>query len=667
LLLAVSGLLVILTRGIVGPLPAGAGAAARPRQDEPPAARLHVPLTQKGVNIAGAGPALEPVGQLGGAVGPVAGRDGLIYAGIGQRLAVLDARDDLRPRLVGQTAPLGWWPADIALRWPYAYVAAGTAGLWLFDVGNAAAPTPLLQAIDDATVRAVALDGDRAYLAAAGAGLIILDIGHPTRAIELARYRGEGPGYENELASATDVAVVGSMAYVSNDDDYGLWAIDVSRPDRPRRTAMSSQQDGIAVAAAGHTVYQLDNDAGLTIYDARDPRDLKTIGGFDDDHMVDIALVGPFAFLASSRSGPAATSRVRVLDVADPGHPREVATLPTPGQAWAIGRDEGRLFVGDGRGGARIYRITDPAAPVARGAYRALGGTRAVAVEGGFAYVADNPGPAPGYGLDPSSRLEVVDVSDPAAPGHLGSVDTPATAVEMVAAGRWLYLACELAGVRVLDIGDPAHPREAGVFDRPASGLAHGGQRLYTASVERDASAPGQGLVRILDASDPTALRQLGAFTTPIQALGPLAALGTTVYAADSSGIVVADTSDPAQPRRHAFLPGYVVDLATYGSRLYALQQRFLVIYDLADPAAPRQLALASLSEDLGIGWRLAVSGRYVQVVTTGGIVTLDMLDAAAPRETSRWLGQWVWDAAASDGRVFAATDTLGLVIFETG
>lgn len=641
-----------------------------PHQSRP---TIYLPMVQQGHYLEPVGPKLASAGQLGGKAGPVFASGSRAYAGIGQRLKVLDVSNPDAPILLGETQPLGYSVEDIVVRGALTYVAAGPQGLKIFDVSDPARPVWIRDVVGGASIWAVTLDGSRAYLAAGRSGLIILDLGDPAAPTEIARYNGAGPGWEDRLESATDVAVVGNMAYVTNNDEYGLWAIDITNPRAPRRTAMSSQQDGVAVAAAGHTVYQIDNDSGLTIYDASDPETLKVVGWVNDDRIVDIVLGGRYAYLASRMSGEEGTSEVRVVDVGDPARPKQVATVTTPGQANALGIDGSRLYVGDGNGGLRVVDVTVPAAPRARGAYAILGGPKAIDTSGRYAYVANGPGAGLSSRTDPDQGLAVVDIADPRRPVQRAFLRTPQLPVDVLVGGSYAYLACGTGGVRIVDIADPARPADVAVYAESSSGgpgsadgLALGRDRLYVASLEMAPAGLERGKVWIVDVSDPTAPREIGAFTTPVQALGPMAVRGTTVFAADSGGLQIVDAARPAAPRRLGSIPGYFVDVAVVGSRLYALQQTFLEIHDVADPAEPRRLGIYGFAGDVGIGAHLKVAGRYVVIATTAGLVTLDVGDPAAPHETSRWLESSVWDLALGDGFVFAATETRGLEVFGT-
>ena len=69
-------------------------------------------------------------------------------------------------------------------------------------------------------------------------------------------------------------------------------------------------------------------------------------------------------------------------------------------------------------------------------------------VVGGLAYVADG-----------SSGLQIVDISNPAAPFIRGAVDTPGDASDVIVAGALAYIADGTSGLQIIDVSNPAAPK----------------------------------------------------------------------------------------------------------------------------------------------------------------------------------------------------------------
>ena len=91
---------------------------------------------------------------------------------------------------------------------------------------------------------------------------------------------------------------------------------------------------------------------------------------------------------------------------------------------------------------------------------------------GTFAYVADN-----------LSGLRVIDVSNPALPSEVGSIDTPGTARSVSVVGGLAYVADGAEGFRVIDVSNPAVPVEIASIDTPslANGVSVVGDLAYVA------------------------------------------------------------------------------------------------------------------------------------------------------------------------------------------
>jgi hypothetical protein len=63
--------------------------------------------------------------------------------------------------------------------------------------------------------------------------------------------------------------------------------------------------------------------------------------------------------------------------------------------------------------------------------------------------------------------LAVVDVSDPSAPKPVGSYDTPGVARAVAVEGQYAFVADDRRGLHVLDISDPTAPKPVGFYDSP--------------------------------------------------------------------------------------------------------------------------------------------------------------------------------------------------------
>jgi hypothetical protein len=98
-------------------------------------------------------------------------------------------------------------------------------------------------------------------------------------------------------------------------------------------------------------------------------------------------------------------------------------------------------YVADDDEGLQIVDVSDPAAPALLGSYDTPGDARGVQVVNSTAYVADD-----------DEGLQIVDVSDPAAPALLGAYDTPGDARGVQVVDDLVYVADLSGGLQILRV-----------------------------------------------------------------------------------------------------------------------------------------------------------------------------------------------------------------------
>jgi hypothetical protein len=167
------------------------------------------------------------------------------------------------------------------------------------------------------------------------------------------------------------------------------------------------------------------------------------------------------------------------------------------------------------------------------------GGTRAVTVQGDYAYIGVGP------------RLTILDISDRASPAVVGKTSLlPAIVYDVNVSGDYAYVAADEGDLRIVDISDLARPSEVGYCDM--SGYARGvdvgpvGDYAYVASYY-------EGL-RVVDVSNPTSPNEVGSCDTPGFAYGvTVASAGDYAYVASGDkGLRVVDVSTPnSSPHTH--------------------------------------------------------------------------------------------------------------------
>lgn len=221
--------------------------------------------------------------------------------------------------------------------------------------------------------------------------------------------------------------------------------------------------------------------------------------------------------------------------------------------------------------GLQIVDISDPAAPVNKGYTGPFGEVYGLAVSGSYVYLAEYLG-----------LLHVVDVSDPMNPVASEYADCY-RARDICSAGSYLYAVAE-GKLLVIDVSDPANPALAASLDTSSNyprGVFASGNYVYTVDY--------YGALRIFDVSDPAAPTLAGSFNTSGNAFD-VHVSGGHAYVAAGGSMKIIDVSDPAhssmvgsvgssETLSHVFVDG---DLAYMPGRAAGLQ-----IVDVYDPTAP--------------------------------------------------------------------------------
>lgn len=273
---------------------------------------------------------------------------------------------------------------------------------------------------------------------------------------------------------------------------------------------------GVAALAGDHAF--LGEGPTLRVYDISDPAAPAAGGSVTlPANIYDIDVAGSVAYVAMDFDGLA------TVDVADPAAPRLLGTFRTPGQALSVAISGTTAAVTNRLSGLELIDVSDPAAPAARGSYFAEGYAIDVAAGGDFAYVVDTPG-----------GLSIVDITTPGdeleSAGSL-LLDEQPVAVSVAPArrgGREIALAALMSSESTLDlvdVSDPAAPARLASYrdpERPRTGAyiaaaATGGlvHVVLADSYGFLADAYPPFALQLVDLSDPAAPAALATYVLP--------------------------------------------------------------------------------------------------------------------------------------------------------
>lgn len=590
------------------------------------------------VSVASAEIPIHLEGQLGGTsqAVAVAEKGDMAYLGVGPRVVLLDVSEPNTIREIAQSEVLPEVVEDIVVRDGYAYVADGSAGLYVLDVSGVKVPSIVgrWSSSSDFSVgrgRSVCLSGRYAYFADGNEGLHIIDISNPAEPVRV--------GVATDVSPVT-VAVANGCAYV-NVYPEGLATIDVTDPMRPSVMRPSETlPEPTAIEVVGGLMYvtgRRGNLSGLFIFDVNEPTRPSFVGWCEIDNPGELAIDGKVAYVTNVWGG------LDIIRIIDPALPSRVGRYEATGPVEVVALAAGRAYIAGGYGGLEVVDVSSPTAPVSLAGY-ANTVIYDVAVSDRYAYavgaytgmqIVDISDPAaPSYvsWLDlyyadcvalgkthvyvgDARDLRVIDVSDPLAPVVIASCELGCEIGDIVMADRYAYLATD-RGLTIVDVADPHRPLPVGQCDTP-------GQAWSLCVADGYAYTTGPGGLDIIDISNPAAPFTVGRYQDnawPYHAAvsGPRAFL-----AGVGGGLGVIDISDPE-------LPGYVWSRLTHSARDVAIREPWGLLLDSRDGLSifevsnPFFFPAAGECDVPGYAQSLVVVGDYAYVASlSGGLVVL--------------------------------------------
>jgi len=205
--------------------------------------------------------------------------------------------------------------------------------------------------------------------------------------------------------------------------------------------------------------------------------------------------------------------------------------------------------------GVEIIDISNPANPIHVGAIfddetTALNAASGIYVVGNYAYVASQT----------DHGVAIIDISDPTNPTHAGSIfDDETTALEgaigIFVLGNYAYVTSFVdQGVAIIDISNPENPIHVGsIFDNITTAL-DGAAIIYVLDNYAYVASYYDDGVEIIDISNPANPIHVGAIfddeTTALEGAASIYVVGDYAYVASQidHGVEILDISNPANP-----------------------------------------------------------------------------------------------------------------------
>ncbi len=443
---------------------------------------------------------------------------------------------------------------------------------------------------------------------------------------------GAVPSFPVGLSEARQVSVFGNRAFVLTQGAIAI--IDISDPANPVHTGGFSPgiQAFVTFASDGKNIYGVtapnySTDSELEIWDVTDgahPAKRSSLWLGEKLFWSTIRVAGRLVFVEPLYEEG---KEIKIIDVSDPSRPREMAEYSASGDSissWAVSGD--KLLVTSG-GSLEVIDISIPASPKLLGSLNLASKSWSIEVVGNTAFV----GCYEADGFEGRGFLAVVDVSDPKlpvqtaeVPGNFGSLK--------VANGRLYAIAGDK--IQIFDLSNLASP----------SGVAQiTGYGFWSIDIAENKVYGGnfEDGLNIFDVSVPSAPKRVGG--VPAHSPGiegnyrAIALSGSYAYVFNDeggpreqeSGLLVFDVRDPSQPQLAARLPtpqsNYVSALEASGNVLCYGDQKSLSLVDITDPKSPK------ISAELGFTGSIAMAGNLLHVASDFVFRIIDVANPSLP------------------------------------
>jgi hypothetical protein len=281
------------------------------------------------------------------------------------------------------------------------------------------------------------------------------------------------------------------------------------------------------------------------------------------------------------------------VDWGDTLSPQLIGFYEVPGHVRGCRSvDSDLLAIAEGNKGLRILRMLEGGRTEFLSLLDLSGGAMSIEVKDTLAFIAS--------GIL-STGVNILNIADHSYPELLSHVSTGREVLETRASGDWLYAVD--GDFKVIDISDPAEPGLIGSLLTP-DGYSND---LFVQSAARIYLANGSEGLLVVDATTPDEPESTGSFRTGGYVTG-VYVLDTEAFVADEdSGLVILDVSDPTgiEMVSSTDIGGIPLEVVVSGNRAFlALQEGAVVEIDVSDvshPAFASRYETPDMSLDLWI------------------------------------------------------------------
>ncbi len=294
---------------------------------------------------------------------------------------------------------------NVAVNGNHAFVAAGSEGLVVVELGDKQNPQIVGQLDTNGVAHDIKVIGTDVYLADGDAGIKLIDVSDPTNPVLVSEFDTAGV--------AQDIDVHNGIVYVA-DAFAGIVVVDMRNPLFPPFSVFEYGSIGNAIGIdyeAGRLAVV--TNTGLHLFDAQDRRAILLTSSLGLNQAQDVLIDGDFAYIAANRTG------YQVVNISDMSSPESIPVdisstfFPWP---YNLAKDENLLFLADTffANSIPFVNIDDPENTFVQGSIDlgALGAANvdgiSIALDGVYAYSTRNKnGSSRKYGTLGDTELSI--------------------------------------------------------------------------------------------------------------------------------------------------------------------------------------------------------------------------------------------------------------------
>jgi len=309
-------------------------------------------------------------------------------------LRILSMSDPARPCYAGMR-PLPSATTGLAVGDGFGVTTEGEWRVRVFGLSDPQTPTSLAYLDLPIVDTQLELNGDVAYVIENGEGLRIIDLAVPSRphVVEASDTRSSAIKMHDGLLYVAEIRKQGYP------QEYALTVFDLSDSRSPAEVGSvetGSSFSNIEVGEGLAVGFSNSNLTRITIFDLTDPTAPVEIGqDLVTGVVTGAAITGGYLYLATSDGewqGHPEEFGLRILSLADPAHPVEVAHVLTPGNARNVTVVGNLAYLSDGDAGVLVLDVSDPGFPVQVHRINTTGAAQEIGFYGSSMVVADGRG-----------------------------------------------------------------------------------------------------------------------------------------------------------------------------------------------------------------------------------------------------------------------------------